>query len=359
MARLTDIPGVNAEAEGLLHAAGVRSAEDLARVEEEDLRQRLAGLGVAAPGDWAAVSGWVAEARRMAAQSAPPAPTGTARAKKVRLQRVNLDDVPEAIVGAPAPPKSEAPAPGSGPAKNVAPMRTRTQKTRDEFSARKLAAEPPRPAAPLPAPPEPQPLPETDPANLNRREVAKEAFRDFSAYEAGEGGIAPLPKKLSADEEELEEMARRVPMKPGQKLPRSFKRGVPHPRPFFLLFSAVIVIIGRLLLLAMVIGVPVALYPAVTKGDHSWLWAMLWVVGGWLFFGVLYALFPLRARCRVCTNHIFFSKNCIKNSKAHRLPIIGMPSSLALHMLLFSWFRCMYCGTAIRIKFGADPERGR
>lgn len=351
MAQLTDIPGVNAEAEGLLHAAGVRSVEDLARVEEADLRQRLEGLGPAAPLDWAAVQGWAAEARRMAPPRMAAAP---AQAKKVSLRRVNLDEVPEAIVSAAAP-KPAASMPDSGPAKNVAPLRTRTQKTRDEFSARKLAAEPPRPAAPAP----PAPLPETEPTNLNRREVAKEAFRDFSAYEAGEGGIAPLPKKLSADEEELEEMARRVPMKPGQKLPRSFKRGVPHPRPFFLLFSAVIVIIGRLLLLAMIIGVPVALYPAVTKGDHSWLWAMLWVVGAWLFFVVLYALFPLRARCRVCTNHIFFSKNCIKNSKAHRVPIIGMPSSLALHMLLFGWFRCMYCGTAIRIKFGADPERGR
>jgi hypothetical protein len=57
-----------------------------------------------------------------------------------------------------------------------------------------------------------------------------------------------------------------------------------------------------------------------------------------------------RSRCRICSCNLFYSKNCLKNRKAHHIPGIGYVASLSLHLLIFGWFRCMYCGTAIRLR---------
>ena len=97
------------------------------------------------------------------------------------------------------------------------------------------------------------------------------------------------------------------------------------------------------------------------RGDTHTLLIFLWVIGAWLFACILYVLVALRVRCRVCTNQIFFSKRCFKNIKAHRVFGLGLVGSLALHAIIFTWFRCMYCGTAIRLKYTnkAEPVQPR
>jgi hypothetical protein len=43
-------------------------------------------------------------------------------------------------------------------------------------------------------------------------------------------------------------------------------------------------------------------------------------------------------------------KHCLKNRKAHHLPLLGHIGAVALHVMTFKWFNCTFCGTAIRIK---------
>jgi hypothetical protein len=67
-------------------------------------------------------------------------------------------------------------------------------------------------------------------------------------------------------------------------------------------------------------------------------------------FGLLYFLVSFHASCRVCGQKCFVPRECLKNKKAHHLPVLGYILPTALHMLVFRWFRCAHCGTPIRLK---------
>jgi hypothetical protein len=352
MTKLHLIAGITPALQHLLEAGGIASVEVLAQQEAGALSQRLKklakshrGAGPVSRDDLARL---IALARTLVGGS------GTARPEGHGLEpgdlSVNLDRVPEAI--AVTPKRSAVPA---------APVAT------PSAMAAAAPAVPVRPAALVPPPATPAPA---RPAASIEAEapraaapVAKEPpklkFRDFQDYEEGRIGVAPLPRRSADDEEAVQGALQRLNYKPGEPIPRGVRRGVPHPRPYYLVFCSLIVLATRLLTLAVIIGTPIVLWPAFMQGDKTHLITFLWVIGAWVVSGLLYLLFALRARCRVCTNHIFWSKRCFKNQKAHRLWGLGLVGSLALHALLFGWFRCMYCGTAIRLKFVADPERSR
>jgi hypothetical protein len=40
----------------------------------------------------------------------------------------------------------------------------------------------------------------------------------------------------------------------------------------------------------------------------------------------------------------------LKNRKAHHIPVLGYVFAVAVHIVLFRWFRCTYCGTPVRLK---------
>jgi len=320
MTKVHLIAGLTPPLKQLLDAGGIRSVEELAGQEPVALCQRLALLNRSLPGAGAPpaaedVERWVRQARELVRAAAERAPLEVSR-------------VPPAAAPAPAAPTS----------------------------AERVAKAAPVAVRPVGAAAEPVRL---RPADAPSKEAPRPQFRDFQAYEAGETGVAPLPRKAAEDEDEVEAALLRARQKPGGPVPRVVRRGVPHPRPYFLVFCSLIVLISRLLLLAVVVGTPVVLWFAFFVGDVSHLWSFLWIIAAWVVSGIFYLLFALRARCRVCTNQIFWSKRCFKNSKAHRLPGLGLVGSLALHALIFRWFRCMYCGTAIRLKFVADPERSK
>jgi len=353
MTKLSLIPGLTPSTEQLLESCGIASAEDLARQGSAALCQRLTDLEARrriegpVPGAEELVR-WIQAARNLVEGGASaPAPavetTPRSLADGVTAPAVNLNQVPEAVLV-------------RRPAAAVA--------ARDGAVAAPRTVQEVVAAAPVAI----RPLASPGPGGAGRFESGVEAprkaaprqqFRDFKAYEAGATGVEPLARKPAEDEEEVEASLRRAKYKAGEPIPRMVRRGVPHPRPFFLVFCSLIVLVWRLLMLAVVVGTPVVVWPAFAEGDTTHLWWFLWVIGAWLISCVFYLFFALRARCRVCTNQIFWSKRCFKNSKAHRIPGLGLVGSLALHALLFGWFRCMYCGTAIRLKFVADPERSK
>jgi len=349
MTKLHLIAGITPALQRLLEAGGIASVEVLAQQEAGALSQRLKKLGKshrgAGPVSRDELARLIALARTLVVGSGAVAPDGPGL--EPGDLAINMDRVPEAIAVTPSRPAVPAATPAvvaaAAPAIPVRP-----------------AALVPQPVAPAP----PRPAAGNDPdatraAPPSAKEPPKLKFRDFQDYEEGRIGVAPLPRRSADDEEAVQGALQRLNYKPGEPIPRLVRRGVPHPRPYYLVFCSLIVLATRLLTLAVIIGTPIVLWPAFMQGDKTHLITFLWVIGAWVLSCLLYLMFALRARCRVCTNHIFWSKRCFKNQKAHRLWGLGLVGSLALHALLFGWFRCMYCGTAIRLKFVADPERSR
>lgn len=347
MTQLSLIDGLEPSLENLLHRCGVHSAEELARQGSAALCLKLGRIDEDEPieggvPDALEVVRWIQLARNLVdGEASNPSPAVVSPLAKPVVRR--LEDVPEvvavrrpaAVVAAPLPVLPVPEAVRNEAIAKAAPVVIRPLQMPTHEVMRRPAPEP------------------------VAKESTRQQFRDFQSYEAGEAGVDPLPRKPADDEEEVDASLRRMNGAPGAAVPRLVRRGVPHPRPYFLIFSALIVLSWRLLFLAVVVGTPVVLWPAFVLGDLSQLWWFLWVIVAWVVSCVFYLFFPLRARCRVCTNQFFWSKRCMKNNKAHRIPGLGLVGSAALHALLFGWFRCMYCGTAIRIKFSVDPERSR
>ena len=90
------------------------------------------------------------------------------------------------------------------------------------------------------------------------------------------------------------------------------------------------------------------IFPIYLEAEYKKEFAILF--GATLLFGFIYLFVAVDARCRVCSCHLFYSRRCLKHVKAHRI-LGGFPMlAQTIHILLFHWFRCMYCGTAIRLK---------
>jgi hypothetical protein len=132
---------------------------------------------------------------------------------------------------------------------------------------------------------------------------------------------------------------------------RRYIRGVLHSHPFGMYLGALVT------LLAM------GFFPiGVIAGFLLPLSDLLplyfgWVSGWWLVFpaslpilGIAYLIWGMGGSCRICGQKQFLPKACLKNSKAHHIRGLGHIIPVCLHMLLFKWFRCTYCGTPVRLK---------
>jgi len=141
------------------------------------------------------------------------------------------------------------------------------------------------------------------------------------------------------------------------KLLRSVERGVPYPQPGRLVFTSILVLINRFFLLATVIVLPLALY---FDSTFFGLTVALPIMVVFVIIGLMHFLVTLRTRCRVCSCQLFRIRRCDKHHLAHNLPLMGYVFATALHLILFKWIRCMYCGTAIRLKprLKKEPDEG-
>lgn len=132
---------------------------------------------------------------------------------------------------------------------------------------------------------------------------------------------------------------------------RRFVRGVLHSHPMSLAMgAAVTLLLAAWLPIAVVSGG--LLFLSQEMAEH-----FAWVPGWLLVFpaglpvvAIFYFIWGTRGSCRICGQKQFVPRLCLKNKKAHRIPGLGYIIPVALHMLLFSWFRCTYCGTPVRLK---------
>lgn len=123
---------------------------------------------------------------------------------------------------------------------------------------------------------------------------------------------------------------------------RGYIRGVLHPQPFRIKIAAILTIITMIMLpVSMVAGVLLLLeYP---------IW-IAWIPLGFVVVGLLYLMLARGMSCRICGQPIYGPKACRKHVKAHHIKFLGYIFPTCFHVLLFSWFRCTYCGTSVRLK---------
>lgn len=132
---------------------------------------------------------------------------------------------------------------------------------------------------------------------------------------------------------------------------RSYVRGVLHTHPVGMTIGA-IVTLALAAMLPLAIGVSgllllAVLYPARFAWASPWLLVVPCVLP---VLGFLYMFYGMSGRCRICTQRVFLHRACLKNAKAHHIRGLGHIIPMCLHILLFRWFRCTYCGTPVRLK---------
>jgi len=133
---------------------------------------------------------------------------------------------------------------------------------------------------------------------------------------------------------------------------RTYIRGVLHTHPGQMLM-------GALVTLLLMIELPLAVLSAILlllsdQKPETFSWVPKWFLVFPLalpFFGLAFLILGVAGgKCRICTQRQFVPRACRKNAKAHHVPLIGYIIPTALHMLVFRWFRCTYCGTPVRLK---------
>jgi len=85
----------------------------------------------------------------------------------------------------------------------------------------------------------------------------------------------------------------------------------------------------------------------VDRDKYEWaVWApLLGLLGIIIYFSA-----AQRSSCPICNQKQFAPKRCLKHKNAHKWPLFGYMLPTAVHALLFRWFRCIFCGTAVRLK---------
>jgi len=170
-------------------------------------------------------------------------------------------------------------------------------------------------------------------------------IRSFDDAESGEHHIKPLDKGTPKDSVSVS-----TGLNDGlSPKSRRFVRGVLHPNSISVRISAFFAVLVQLFLAANFIGIPWLLIHEYLSGD-SMFWWVVGLASGFLLSALCYLFWGLGARCRICGQRQFSPKKCLKNKKAHHIPLIGYILPTALHAMCFKWFYCTYCGTAVRLK---------
>ncbi|MDG2486235.1 MAG: hypothetical protein P8M65_00865 [Roseibacillus sp.] len=125
-------------------------------------------------------------------------------------------------------------------------------------------------------------------------------------------------------------------------------RGVPHPQAGFVRWAAALTVAVTLLGMLSLIGL-------ITVGIMAFGFGfqppprIAFAFVPFPLALMLYLLLGIRARCQFCGQRCFVSKNCQKHEHAVR-SILGFGFAAARDALLFTSFRCMYCGSKTRLK---------
>lgn len=125
---------------------------------------------------------------------------------------------------------------------------------------------------------------------------------------------------------------------------RFFIKGVLHKSiNRFKIGCILFVLVNALILISFIITSLVLL----DKDEYRW--AVLFPLLGLLAL-IIYFTGAQKASCPICNQKQFAPKRCLRHKNAHRWPIFGYMLPTAIHALFFKWFRCIFCGTSVRLK---------
>ena len=128
---------------------------------------------------------------------------------------------------------------------------------------------------------------------------------------------------------------------------RAYIRGVLHPQPFRVKLGAFLSVLTLILIpLSLMAGGALLLF----KDDHELVIWSAAVPAVLVILALMYSMFARPVKCRVCGQPLFQAKSCRRNPQAHHIPFLGYILPTSFQLLIFHWFRCMYCGTSIRLK---------
>lgn len=172
-------------------------------------------------------------------------------------------------------------------------------------------------------------------------ELKKERVLSMDEFREKGGKVAPLQRSVEKDitKTTLEETNRGIDPKS-----RRYIRGVLHKEPITVQLASFAILLSQALVILSIIPLPLVLIDR-----EEYIWAVFSPLLGLLALAVWFFL-ARRAVCPVCRQRQFVPKSCLKHNKAHRLPLIGHMASTAIHIIGFKWFRCIFCGTSIRLK---------
>lgn len=163
---------------------------------------------------------------------------------------------------------------------------------------------------------------------------------------------APLPQ-AGPEDERLTLLRTARPETNAGRSPGSpfYIRGVLHDRPLMVWFGGLFAVLIQLCTPLALVAAPLLILSAHGPDKFSWVpsWLIVFPVAlpAVAFF---YVVISARAKCRVCAQRLYVRKQCLKHRKAHHMPLLGNIGALALHVMVYKWFRCTLCGTSIRIK---------
>ena len=132
---------------------------------------------------------------------------------------------------------------------------------------------------------------------------------------------------------------------------RRYIRGVLHSHPLRIGFSAWVTLSLYLLIPSAFISALLLLLS--DQIPKYFVWVPKWILvfpASLPLLGVAYFIWGLGSNCRICSQKLFIHRTCLKNSKAHHRAGLGYILPLCIHIILFKWFRCTYCGTPVRLK---------
>ena len=128
---------------------------------------------------------------------------------------------------------------------------------------------------------------------------------------------------------------------------RAYIRGVLHPQPFRVKLGAFLSVLTIVLIpLSLMAGGALLFF----KDAHELVIWSAAVPAVLVILALMYLMFARPVKCRVCGQPLFQAKSCRRNPQGHHIPFLGYILPTSLQLLIFHWFRCMYCGTSIRLK---------
>lgn len=171
--------------------------------------------------------------------------------------------------------------------------------------------------------------------------IQKEKILSMDAFREKGSHISPLQNASSSNITKSVKKETNAGVDPSS---RRYIRGVLHTDKETFRVSSVAFILFNLCMLAGIVLTPLVL---VDKEKYSWaVWSPLLFVLG-IF---IYLTLARKAGCPICNQKQYRPKACLKHKNAHHMPILGYMLPTALHALIFKWFRCIFCGTSVRLK---------